>query len=180
MGLLNMLIRSLWDVTIALCAQMLVSGGLVANIDEGHTMATNACQSGAAAERFAAMVSALGGPSDLIERPEKHLPTAPIVRAVLPAAEGSVLSVKTRDVGLAVVGMGGGRVRAADPIDSVVGFTNLAMIGDSLAPDEPLGFVHARDEAQADRATQALLDAYTLGPARDVRDSPTIIERITA
>ena len=44
-----------------------------------------ALHSGAAAERFAAMVAGLGGPADLLERPDAHLPVAPVTLAVEPA-----------------------------------------------------------------------------------------------
>ena len=75
------------------------------------------------------MVAALGGPSDIIEKPELHLPKAPLVRPVFAAGQGSVVGINTRAVGVAVVAMGGGRVKAKDPVDPVVGFTELAMVG---------------------------------------------------
>ena len=170
----------LWDVTIALGSDMLVSGGLARDSDDGHRKMEQAFSSGRAAETFARMVVELGGPDDLMERPEKHLPAAPVVKPVLPATEGSVTAVDTRGVGVSVVAMGGGRVRAADCVDPAVGFTQLATIGDHVDGETPLGFVHARDEAQAERAAKELIAAYTLGGAREVPDAPVVIERIDA
>ena len=74
--------------------------------------------------------------------------------------------------------MGGGRVRAADAVDPVVGFTELAMVGDTIDGEQPLGFVHGRTEQQIMQASQALIDAYRLGDARDVRDSDVILETV--
>ena len=42
----------------------------------------DALAAGAAADRFARMVVALGGPADLLEDPDRHLPAAPVVREV--------------------------------------------------------------------------------------------------
>src|ERR687893_524222 len=55
------------DVTLALCAELLVLGGLEAEPAAARTSAERALDSGAAAERFAAMVLELGGPSDFLE-----------------------------------------------------------------------------------------------------------------
>ena len=168
----------LWDVTIALGAEMLVSGGLAGSIDNGRSQMEMAFSSGAAAGKFQQMVTALGGPNDLIEKPEIHLPKANVVKPVFAPIEGSVVRIDTRSVGVAVVAMGGGRVCASDTIDPTVGFTDLAMPGDALDAETPLGFVHAANEEQAETAGQALVQAYSLGNARDVPDQPSVIERI--
>jgi len=170
----------LWDVTVALGAEMLVSGGLAASPEDGAAKMEQAYSSGAAAEKFARMVSELGGPGDLTEKPEIHLEAAPVVRPVIAEGDGSVIGVETRAVGIAVVALGGGRVRAADPVDPAVGFTELVGVGDAIDGDRPLGFVHARDEAAAERAEAELRNAYQLGSAREVDDAPAVIERVTA
>lgn len=167
-----------WDVTVSLGAEMLVSGGLAANPEQGRTQMEQVLSSGRAAELFGKMVTALGGPTDLMEAPEKHLASAPVIKAVAAEEAGSVIDIKTRDVGLAVVALGGGRTRAADPVDLVVGLSDLALIGDALEVGEPLGVVHARTEEQAEQAATSLRAAYTLGSAREVPDRPVIIERV--
>lgn len=168
-----------FDVTVALGAAMLVSGKLAVDLDDGTTKMEQAISSGRAAEKFGQMISALGGPTDLMERPEKHLVTAPLVVAIPAQESGSVIAIQTRDVGMAVVALGGGRTRAADPVDPAVGFTDLALIGDAVEKGEPIGFVHADSESQVEQATAALTAAYKIGSARDVIDTPVIIERLS-
>ena len=73
---------------------------------------------GEAAERFQRMVSALGGPADFVENAEKHLPKAPIIRAVHAAKSGKIESIDTRALGLAVIELGGGR--RVPPIKSIM------------------------------------------------------------
>lgn len=67
--------------------------------------------SGAAAQRFAPMVSELGGPGDLDEAPVHHLGHTPIVFPVAASHEGFVERIECRALGLVVVGLGGGRRR---------------------------------------------------------------------
>jgi thymidine phosphorylase len=127
--------------------------------------AAEALASGAAAERFSRMVAALGGPSDLLEQPDRHLPPAPVIRAVPAPRAGAVASIETEALGHAVVALGGGRVQAADRIDPRVGLAELAHIGQEVGPGEPLAVVHAADEAAAERAIAAVQAAYLLGDA---------------
>lgn len=170
------------EVTVALGAEMLLLGGLVADLDAARARIEDAFASGAAAERFARMVVALGGPADLLEAPEKHLAAAPIAKPVFAESAGTVASIDTRAVGLAVVALGGGRVRPQDPIDHAVGIVELAGIGDNTGPDRPLGIVHARDEAGFAAASARLRKAYRIGEgaARGALVAERITERFSA
>ncbi|MFZ2652486.1 MAG: thymidine phosphorylase, partial [Burkholderiaceae bacterium] len=56
----------LLEVTLALASQLLHLGGLAISLDAARRAATLALESGAAAERFARMVAALGGPGDVL------------------------------------------------------------------------------------------------------------------
>jgi thymidine phosphorylase len=152
------------EVTLALSAELLVLGGLAPDLDAARTAAERALSSGAAAEAFAAMATALGGPPDLLEAPHKHLPQAPIVRAVEPLEAGVVSAMDVRSVGVAIVALGGGRTRETDPVDHAVGLTEVAALGEPVAPGgRPLAILHARDEAAFEEAAAALRAAVTLG-----------------
>lgn len=153
------------EVTVALGAEMLVLGRLAANLDEARLRIEQAFASGAAAERFARMVVALGGPADLLERPEQHLARAPVVKPVHAGRSGAVTAIDTRAVGLAVVALGGGRLRPQDRIDPAVGLTEMAEIGMEIGPDRPLAIIHARSEVDHAAASARLREAYRIGEA---------------
>jgi len=138
------------DVTLDLTRTLLELGGL------DPAAVEDAIASGAAADRFARMVVALGGPADLVEDPDRHLERAPVVRAV-PGGAGTVTSIDVRSVGLAVVELGGGRTREDQPVDHAVGLTEVAGLGE---PAETLAVVHARDEGAAERAAARLTAAF--------------------
>ncbi|KQT19848.1 thymidine phosphorylase [Methylobacterium sp. Leaf399] len=164
-------------VTLALAAEMLVLGGLAGDVAQATRRLEATLADGRAAEAFSRMVGALGGPADLVERPDRHLPRAPVVRTVLPTEQGHVAGVATRALGLAVIALGGGRTRPQDGIDPAVGLTNLPRPGDPVGPDRPLGIVHAASEAAADAAEAAVRAAYRIG-AQGREPRPAVIERI--
>ncbi len=168
------------EVTLALGAEMLVLGNLATSLIDGRQRMERAISSGAAAEAFQRMISALGGPHDLIARPSAHLAAAPLIREVSPPEAGFVSAIDTRAVGIAVVELGGGRARAQDAIDPAVGLTALAGIGAPVGPGRPLAVIHARDEASFARAAARLIQAYGLAAEAVPATPRTIVERITA
>ena len=156
----------LLEVTLALSAELLALGGLQPDLVAARAAAERALSSGAAAEAFAAMVTALGGPADLLEAPHTHLPHAPIVRAVEPVDSGIVSALDVRAVGVAIVALGGGRARETDPVDHAVGLSEVAALGEwvgSGTDSRPLAILHARDESAYEHAAAALRAAVTLG-----------------
>jgi thymidine phosphorylase len=160
------------EVTLELSRELLRLGGI-----EGKDPA-EALRSGAAAERFATMVAELGGPADLLERPDAHLPAASHVVAALPERAGVVSAIDVRAVGLAVVALGGGRRREAEDVDHTVGLSEVAAPGERVgAAERPLALVHARTEDEAGAAVAALRAAFTVGD-EPPPETPAIIERL--
>ncbi len=138
------------DVTLRLTRTLLELGGL------DPARADAALAGGEAAERFARMVVALGGPPDLVDDPDRHLERAPAMREVS-GGDGVVRAIDVRAVGHAVVQLGGGRAREDQPVDHAVGLTEVAGLGEDAGV---LAVVHARDEASAERAAMRLVDAF--------------------
>jgi thymidine phosphorylase len=169
----------LHDVVLALAAEMLVIGGLAATLAEARTMAQARLADGSAAEAFARMVTALGGPADFTARPGAYLRQAPVVRPCTAEQSGVVASIETRQIGIAVVNLGGGRRRAGDPIDPAVGFTAVRGLGDAVTKGEPLAIVHAASEDSAAAAIAALRGAIRLADTAPPRQ-PVVRARIDA
>lgn len=172
------------EVVYTLGAEMLVLGGLAVGIDDARDQLVRARVSGAAVERFARMVAALGGPSDIVERPDDYLARSPEVVPVYADDVGWVERVDARSVGLAIVTLGGGRSRADDRIDHSVGLTHVVGIGEYVGTDQPLAVVHARSAADADYAAGLLRAAIRLRPSppTNVTSAPpaVVLERVTA
>jgi len=157
-------------VTLALAGEMLAIGGLVETRDAGLATARRMLESGAAAEVFGRMVVALGGPSDFIEDHGKYLATAAITRPVAAPASGHVAAIQSREIGLAVVELGGGRRRADDVINPAVGITGLVDLGEPVAAGDALCLIHADGEDALAAAEAKVLAAYEIGAAPEVPD----------
>ena len=147
------------DVVVTLGAEMLVLASLATDVTDGRAK-IEAALDGAAVEKFAEMITALGGPADLVEHPDRHLERAEVEVPVTPEHAGRVSAIDTRAVGLAVVTLGGGRTRPQDPVDPAVGLTELAEIGADVGPDRPFAIVHARTHDHAALASDQLRAAY--------------------
>lgn len=171
--------RRLHELTLALGSEMLTAGGLAANAAEASSALRAARDSGRAAERLQAMVAALGGPTDLLEAPDRHLAQAALVENVPAAASGCIAAIDTTALGMAVVALGGGRSDPSDRIDPAVGLSALLAKGERIEAGQPLARVHASDRRQLDEAIARVQASYRIDVhAPAVR--PIIHGRITA
>lgn len=155
----------LYRVTHALAVEMLKAGGLASDAADAANRLDTALASGAAAERFARMVAGLGGPADIVERSDRYLPQAPVVRPVYAGESGQLAAMDTRALGMAVVELGGGRRQAGAAIDHAVGLSEIAALGERVDGERPLAVVHARSETDVERAAASLRTAMQLGAA---------------
>ncbi|WAM45185.1 thymidine phosphorylase [Edwardsiella piscicida] len=168
----------LFEVTMALCVEMLISGKLAADQTEARNKLQAVLDNGKAAEIFGRMVAAQSGPCDFVERYDHYLPQAVLCKPVFAEQAGIITAMDTRALGMSVVGLGGGRRQASDSIDYSVGLTEMVRLGDSVDGQRPLAVVHARDEASWKQAAEAVRAAVTLGE-RAPEPTPVVYRRIT-
>ncbi|WP_326542856.1 thymidine phosphorylase [Pseudorhodoferax sp.] len=163
------------ELTLALGSELLLTASLASDAADARRRLMQSLDSGAAAERFARMVAALGGPRDVLH--DAQLATAPVQRDV-PAPQAGVLQAcDVRALGLAVVALGGGRLRPGDAVDPRVGLAGLRPLGATVAAGEALATVHAASDADAEGAIQALQAAFTIGTAPAV-PAPLLLGRV--
>jgi len=167
------------EVTRRLSAELLQMGGLASSAADALQKVDRAVQSGQGLEQFSRMISALGGPADLAARPSHYLPGAPVQVEVKAPRSGWVSSMATRDIGLLIVELGGGRRQASDTIDARVGFSQFAQIGQPVQAGEPLAMVHAASADAAEYARQQLLTKIQIADA-PVTPAPVLVKRVVA
>ena len=163
-------------LSLALAAEALQLAGLVSTRGAGLDCAAQALASGAAAERFAQMVAALGGPHDVLR--DARLPTAPVQRPVPASHGGFVTDIDVRAIGQAVVALGGGRMRPGDKVDPRVGLAAVAALGTQVHSGDALAWVHAADDHAAAIACRAVQAAMKLGAAAGA-ELPLVIEAVS-
>ena len=164
-------------VTIELCAELLCTAKLCQNHDEAVKKLQHSLDSGQALEIFARMVSALGGPKDFVEKYDKYLPQAQLIKPVFALKSGYVSAVKTREIGLSLIGLKGGRTHPEQKLDFATGFSDFCTLGDFVDDQTPLAFVHAQNEDDFALVANQIRQAITISDQKpDIND--VIIEYI--
>lgn len=142
-----------------LAAHMLVLGRRAADLETAHRLADKALASGAAFDKFRALVRAQGGDVACIDDPGR-LPAARFVEDLPAAREGFLDRVDARLLGEAAMAIGAGRARKGDPVDHAVGFVVHARVGDRVGRGRPLVTIHANDSASLAAARASLPAAF--------------------
>jgi thymidine phosphorylase len=160
-------------VVVSLAKAMLVSAKVVANEDEALKKINGVLASGAAAELFGKMIHALGGPSDFMEDPWRSMQRGNIIVDVLAPEHGYINGMQTRDIGMAVVGLKGGRTANGQQIDHSVGFDRILPTGTRVNRGDVVARVHASDESSASIASQQYLSSLVINETQN--DEPPVI-----
>lgn len=162
------------ELAQAICVQLLTMQGQSAR--DAADNVSRALTSGAAMERFAQMVAALGGPPDMAEDWRTHLPKAPVVGTVVAPQSGHIAAIDGEALGMVVVALGGGRRVESDRIDPSVGLTDVVGLGNRVEKGQPLCTLHAATQDSAQQAALAVQAAITIGDAPVI--GPLTLERI--
>ena len=136
-----------------------------------------ALDSGEALEKFAQMVSALGGPKDFCEHPQKYLPQAAIIRPVFAKEKGYVSAQDTRGIGLSIIELKGGRTTPEQKLDYATGYSDFCQLGDEVDEKTPLAIIHAQTEDEFAKAADNLQRLKKVS-SKKPEPSPEIIEKI--
>jgi pyrimidine-nucleoside phosphorylase len=130
--------------------------------------AARALQDGSALAAFRRFVRAQGGDERVADNPAGVLPAAPVRLPIEVASGGWVGAVDAALIGAAASTLGAGRHRKGAPIDPAVGIVLTAKVGDRVEGGAMIGEIHARTDAAAVRARDAVLAAVRVG------ETPTV------
>jgi thymidine phosphorylase len=124
---------------------------------------------GLAAEKFEKMIAALGGPNSFLSNYTTEMTKASYIEDISLGKKGYIKEIKTRELGLILIDLGGGRKQVNDNINYQVGFDNVIGIGDSVDASTPVIQVHAQSKDDLSRAKDRIMNCFTLS---DVKVSP--------
>ena len=170
--------RDFREHCLTIAAYMLYLGGRAGSVAEGRRLAEETLSSGAAWEKFRALVAAQGGEVEQIEEPER-LPRARLIREIPAPADGYIVEMRAYEVGMAAVALGAGRTKKGEPIDPAVGILVHRKVGDPVRRGEPLFTVHANAEERLAEAEAWLSRAVRIQEA-PVPPLPHVYETIPA
>ena len=163
------------EVTYALAEQMLVLAGVAQSATEARAALARSISSGAALEKFRAMIASQGGDTRVVDEPER-LPQAKFKIALTATRSGFVQDVDAMGVALAALRLGAGRVKAADGVDHAVGFSELVKVGEPVAAGATLGVIHANDADALAAAQLMLAQAIRVGEVAGT--TPALIDEM--
>ena len=156
------------EVVMALGAELLVLGGVESDQESGIAALQASLDTGSAFERFDRMVRGLGGCSDAVHQ----LPVASLKFPCPALCSGVVTQVDVKELGMAIVELGGGRRQSSDAIDHAVGLSEVVGMGQELDRGEPLAIIHARSQEDAERVSLSLREAFTISDTVETAQSP--------
>ena len=163
-------------LTIELSAYMLQLSGLEKDLDIARKKSQDALNSGQAASIFGKMIYELGGPIDLLEKPNKHLNPMPIISPVKSKVSGYISEIDVRAVGLSMIHLKAGRTRSTDPIDHGVGLSEIVSVGQWVSKGDTLAMAHCRDKDQISYLEKTLPSLITLNDNQIT--SPVLIHEV--
>ncbi|WP_120496550.1 thymidine phosphorylase [Kiloniella sp. EL199] len=149
-------------INMSLCSELLILGNLAKTHDDAHNKVITVLSNGKALEHFQKMISGLGGPTDFCERPDSYLQSAKYCEDIYLDTSGYLASMDTREIGMAVVTLGGGRSKAGQEIDHAVGFDHIAPLGTRVDSKYPVARIHANSQDQLARAKARYLNGLTV------------------
>jgi len=167
----------LMEVTYRLGVEMLLLAGTDTDARAARSRLERSVSSGQALGKLAEIVKAQGGDPRVIEDPEL-LAQASEVEVLRASRDGVVSRIEPRQIGAAIVEMGGGRRTIEDEIDPSVGFVIPVKPGDRVHEGEPLASVFAKDRDGLELGIAALQSAISVGDSGAL--TPLITHRVTA
>ena len=151
-------------LSVELAAEMIRLAGLAPDIDAARGVARRQIATGRALEVFARCIEFHGGDPRVTES-DQHLPRAARRHVVTAPRAGWVAQLDAEAVGMAIVVLGGGRLRKEDGIDPAVGVRLHRKIGDRVEAGEPLAEIQYNDAARFDDARRRVETAYIIAEA---------------
>lgn len=149
-------------LALRFAAEALVLAGLAPTLEGAAESAERALARGRAAEIAQTWIEAQGGDPNVLLRPDRVLPRAPVEAVLAADRPGWIAAADAGRIGTVAMGLGAGRVRRGDPIDPAVGILLERTVGDPVEVGQPLARVYARSEERARAALEPLGAAFAL------------------
>ena len=152
--------RPVLELSIALCAHMLVLANVDETIEAARQRLQHVLESGQALECLRRNIEAQGGDPRVCDAPSDFLPLVSETVKVESPRSGFISKVDTTEIGHAIAAIGGGRVRIEDAVDPTVGFTSELKLGDEVRAGEAIGTVYCADAAAGAEAARRIQASY--------------------
>ncbi|MEM9685472.1 MAG: thymidine phosphorylase [Bacteroidota bacterium] len=167
----------LTTLCLELGSHMLRLGRVAQTHNEGIKILEKLIASGAALEKFKALVKAQGGDPTVIDEPHV-LPNARFSQPYKSSEEGYISELNALDIGSAALTLGAGRVTKESKIDHSAGIILTKKTGDYVKKDDIVAMMYANNPDHFTKATALLAGACTIRTTAPPKQ-PLILKTIT-
>jgi len=165
----------LLEVTLTLGGQMLVMGGVAANLDFGKKILQQKIDDGSGFEKFLEIVKAQGGDPAVIEYPEKY-PSAKFAFEIKSPMAGFISEIHCREIGKISMALGAGRSAVKDGVDYTSGIMLHKKVGERVKADEVMAVAYANKKERFEDSKIRLQNAFKISDSQV--KPPALIQRI--
>ncbi|MCR5301707.1 MAG: pyrimidine-nucleoside phosphorylase [Lachnospiraceae bacterium] len=151
--------EDLYELCLTLGSYMLKFAGAASTVDEARSSLEDAISSGGALDKLGDLIEGQGGNRDDVCHPE-NLPVASKQRDLCAKEDGFVSAIKSEDVGIASLLLGGGRRSKEDVIDLSVGIYLNRKVGEQVKKGDVIATLYGNDDKKIDEAYKRLAGAY--------------------
>jgi len=166
--------HELRELTYALAVEMLRAAGIAKTKSQARRRIELAVKDGSALLKMRRIVEAQGGDPKVVDTPDR-LAVAPYRSTIRATKDGYIAGIDPLALGYVSMGLGAGRVRAEDAVDSGAGVHLHVQLGDWIRAGDPLATLYSSERALlrpgAGRATRSI---------RIAKRRPTVRDRIMA
>ena len=132
---------------------------------------------GKAAEKFERMINALGGSNSFLSTYKKELSNNTFVQDIYLEKQGWIKEIKTRDLGLLLIELGGGRKQVDDKINYHVGYDNVLGVGECVNSSTPVIKVYANSKDDFNKVKNSIINCFIVSD-QEVKETESIYEVI--
>ena len=118
--------------------------------------------SGKAAERFEKMITALGGPSSFLKTYKIDIKNNCLKEDIFINKQGFIKEIKTRELGLLLIELGGGRKQTSDQINYDVGYDNVLGVGDQVDTSTPILNLYSNRNQDCDEIKEKIKECFII------------------
>ncbi len=153
------------ELTLRLGAEMLCLGNAARSNAAARRRLQAALSDGSALDRFVRMVRAQGGdPRSILD--SRLLPHAPHRVAVMARRSGWVSRCDPKALAWLALEMGAGRLRADQAVNAAVGIELAVQYGEFVERQQPIAYLHLRNQRDAEKFDVRVRAAFRLASAR--------------
>jgi len=165
------------ELVLTLGSYMVVAAKKAPSIEEARITLQQSLKNGAAFEVFKQFIVAQGGLEQEVLNPDM-LPCATYIEEVTADSEGYVKKIKTEEIGMISLLLGGGRETKESEIDLSVGIVLSKKQGDYVKAGEIIAYIHANNKQKLEEAKHRLKSAYII--TEEFVEKPQLIKHIIA